>query len=232
MINFYILILIIYFSNCFEIFENVTPKDLISEFDNTTDYQLYSFDKELYDNFITRLENISDTFSLSTYIYYIKNVTKEYDEIPYLNKFMDEFVSLLNLTKEEFENSFITVISINNKNLGMYIGKTYEQKFTKKNKKNVQKLKDYVKAELIDIKNFSTPIEILIKNLENGLNGKDLEPGKNYKLLIYILICVALVLIIITIICCCCCSCCICCCCNDKKTISYKSTKPLLNSFN
>lgn len=132
MINFYILILIIYFSNCFEIFENVTPKDLISEFDYTQDYQLYSFDKELYDNFTTRLDNISDIFYLSTYIYYIKNVTKDYDEIPYLDKFMEEFVSLLNLTKEQFENSFITVISIYNKNLGIYIGKTYEQKFTKK----------------------------------------------------------------------------------------------------
>ena len=217
MIYFYILILIIYFSNCFEIFENVTPKDLISEFDYTQDYQLYSFDKELYDNFTTRLQNISDIFYLSTYIYYIKNVTKDYDEIPYLNKFMDEFVSLLNLTKEEFENSFITVISIYNKNLGIYIGKTYKQKFTKKNKNNVDILKDYVKAELIDIKNFSTPIEILIKNLENGLNEKDLEPGKNYKKLIFILICVAVGLIIIAIICCCCCSCCICCCNNKKK---------------
>ena len=92
-------------------------------------------------------------------------------------------------------------------------------------------LKDYVKAELIDIKNFSTPIEILIKNLENGLNEKDLEPGKNYKKLIFILICVAVGLIIIAIICCCCCSCCICCC-NNKKKITYNSTKPLLNSFN
>ena len=231
MINFYILILIIYFSNCFEIFENVTPKDLISEFDYTQDYQLYSFDKELYDNFTTRLENISDIFYLSTYIYYIKNVTKDYDEIPYLDKFMKEFVSLLNLTKKQFENSFITVISIYNKNLGIYIGKTYKQKFTKKNKNNVDILKDYVKAELIDIKNFSTPIEILIKNLENGLNEKDLEPGKNYKKLIFILICVAVGLIIIAIICCCCCSCCICCC-NNKKKITYNSTKPLLNSFN
>ena len=231
MINFYILILIIYFSNCFEIFENVTPKDLISEFDYTQDYQLYSFDKELYDNFTTRLENISDIFYLSTYIYYIKNVTKDYDEIPYLDKFMKEFVSLLNLTKKQFENSFITVISIYNKNLGIYIGKTYKQKFTKKNKKNVEILKDYVKAELIDIKNFSTPIEILIKNLENGLNEKDLEPGKNYKKLIFILICVAVGLIIIAIICCCCCSCCICCC-NNKNKITYNSTKPLLNSFN
>ena len=231
MINFYILILIIYFSNCFEIFENVTPKDLISEFDYTQDYQLYSFDKELYDNFTTRLQNISDIFYLSTYIYYIKNVTKDYDEIPYLDKFMKEFVSLLNLTKKQFENSFITVISIYNKNLGIYIGKTYKQKFTKKNKKNVEILKDYVKAELIDIKNFSTPIEILIKNLENGLNEKDLEPGKNYKKLIFILICVAVGLIIIAIICCCCCSCCICCC-NNKKKITYNSTKPLLNSFN
>jgi hypothetical protein len=231
MINFYILILIIYFSNCLEIFENVTPKDLISEFDYTQDYQLYSFDKELYDNFTTRLQNISDIFYLSTYIYYIKNVTKDYDEIPYLDKFMKEFVSLLNLTKKQFENSFITVISIYNKNLGIYIGKTYKQKFTKKNKNNVDILKDYVKAELIDIKNFSTPIEILIKNLENGLNEKDLEPGKNYKKLIFILICVAVGLIIIAIICCCCCSCCICCC-NNKKKITYNSTKPLLNSFN
>ena len=231
MINFYILILIIYFSNCFEIFENVTPKDLISEFDYTQDYQLHSFDKELYDNFTTRLENISNIFYLSTYIYYIKNVTKDYDEIPYLDKFMKEFVSLLNLTKKQFENSFITVISIYNKNLGIYIGKTYKQKFTKKNKNNVDILKDYVKAELIDIKNFSTPIEILIKNLENGLNEKDLEPGKNYKKLIFILICVAVGLIIIAIICCCCCSCCICCC-NNKKKITYNSTKPLLNSFN
>ena len=231
MINFYILILIIYFSNCFEIFENVTPKDLISEFDYTQDYQLYSFDKELYDNFTTRLDNISDIFYLSTYIYYIKNVTKDYDEIPYLDKFMKEFVSLLNLTKKQFENSFITVISIYNKNLGIYIGKTYKQKFTKKNKNNVDILKDYVKAELIDIKNFSTPIEILIKNLENALNEKDLEPGKNYKKLIFILICVAVGLIIIAIICCCCCSCCICCC-NNKKKITYNSTKPLLNSFN
>ena len=94
----------------------------------------------------------------------------------------------------------------------------------------MKKLKDFVKAELIEIKDFNTPIEILIKNLENGLNGKDLEPGKNYKLLIYILIGVALALIIIVIICCCCCCSCICCC--KSKKITYNSTKPLLSSFN
>ena len=228
MINLYILISIIFFSNCFEIYENVTPINLSLDF-NYEDYQLYSFEK-LSDNFTLRLENISDTFNLSTYIYYIKNVNKDYDEQPYLNKFKDEFVSLLNLSKEELDNSFFAIIATDNKNLGFYLGEIYKKEFTKKGKKNVKKLKDFVKAELIEIKDFNTPIEILIKNLENGLNGKDLEPGKNYKLLIYILIGVALALIIIVIICCCCCCSCICCC--KSKKITYNSTKPLLSSFN
>ena len=228
MINLYILISIIFFANCFEIYENVTPINLSLNF-NYEDYQLYSFEK-LSDNFTLRLENISDTFNLSTYIYYIKNVNKDYDEQPYLNKFKDEFVSLLNLSKEELDNSFFAIIATDNKNLGFYLGKIYKKKFTKKGKKNVKKLKDFVKAELIEIKDFNTPIEILIKNLENGLNGKDLEPGKNYKLLIYILIGVALALIIIVLICCCCCFSCICCC--KSKKITYNSTKPLLSSFN
>ena len=192
------------FYKCFdyEYFNDViTPYDLFDEFDESY-YQFYSF-TNLTKDYNENLKNISIHNSLQTYIYYIEKVDEKYNENN-LKVFMDEFVNLLNFTEDTKKNCCIIVISVNDKKIGINMGSSYEEKFTKSNKYNLDKLKDLVLKELKYLKDYNSPIEILIKTLENGL-----KPINKFYLIIFIMIFIISCLIGIIIISTCCRCCCL-----------------------
>ena len=183
-------------------FSNLTPNDLSKIQKKYFDlgFQLISF-TSFSSNFTYTLANIAVKYFLFSYIFYVKSVKDDYSKESNLNKFMKEFKSLLDFNEDHFKLSVICIISVEDKKFAMDFGNSYKKKFDK-NGINIPLLKELIEVEIKDINDHNEFMNVLISNLQRGLEGKYVKPTKRFIILIIIIIILAIILIGIIIYCC------------------------------
>ena len=166
---------------------------------------IYSFERmyeEDEQEFLDRINDIYYNYDLYTYIYYIESIDEDID---YFQN------NLFNELKNYFGYNFYKcVFIIMRKDLPyVYIimGRQYVNKFTINKSNNFDDLVDYIFSELSNnLDNIEKVFDYSIELLEIALEGKEMEPGNNYKnveiISIVIIVIIAIVIIVIYNICC------------------------------
>ena len=185
---------------------------------NTNSY-IYSYDRmyeEKEQEFLYRIYDIIDDYDLYTYIYYIESI----DE--YLYIFKDNLKYYLNNYLGRFFNKCAFIIMINDISKAIIImGDEYFNEFTNNESNNIKDLENYISIELSNNENSIEEIfDYSIKQLENALEGKEIEPGNSLIVIIIIVIIVIIAIVIIAIYN-------ICCKRNKIVSIGYKTYDPL-----
>ena len=166
---------------------------------------IYSFERmyeEDEQEFLDRINDIHYYYGLYTYIYYIESID---EDIYYFQN------NLFNKLKYYFDYNFNKcAFIIMRKDLPyVYIimGSQYVYKFTINKSNNIDDLVDYILSELSNnLDNIEKVFDYSIELLEIALEGKEMEPGNNYKnveiISIVIIVIIAIVIIVIYNICC------------------------------
>ena len=199
-ILFTILLILSYCENNND-YSNLTPEKLSEIQKQTIDlgFQIISY-TSLDSNFSKSLFEIEYKYQIFSYIFYIKSVNEKYSESN-LEKFMEEFRSLLDFNEAHFKLSFIIVIAVDDKKYGMFFGEIYEKKFDKKGV-NVILLKSNLDIEIQSISNDNEFISFIIESLKTGLEGKVIKPSKKWWIVVVIILIIVVSIICLVIFCC------------------------------
>ena len=184
---------------------------------NTNSY-IYSYDRmyeEKEQEFLYRIYDIIDDYDLYTYIYYIEEI--DYDVTNFENLLM---YYLQNYINNFNKCAFIIMIKDISKAI-IIMGDEYFNEFTNNESNNIKDLENYISIELSNNENSIEEIfDYSIKQLENALEGKEIEPGNSLIVIIIIVIIVIIAIVIIAIYN-------ICCKRNKIVSIGYKTYDPL-----
>ena len=201
--KFLLFTIILILNNCENTdYSNLTPEKLSEIQKKTIDFgfQLISF-TSLASNFTKDLIEIEFKYQLFSYIFYIKSVNEKYSESN-LEKFMNEFKSLLDFNEDHFKLSFIIVVAVDNEKYGMFFGETYEKKFDK-NGVNVFLLKSNLDIEIQSISNHNEFVGFLVQSLKTGLEGKIIKPSKKWWIVFVIILIIVVCIVGLVVFCCC-----------------------------
>ena len=204
--NFLRLLFLFFLNLKFSILSTVSWKSLeLANYIKNNPYSyIYSFESLNEDDeleFQERIYDIIEYYYLYTYIYYIESI----DENLYSFK-----NSLSNYLQNYFGYDVIYyafIIMIKDKSqVIILMGNEYSNKFTINKSNDISDLANYIVKELSNDENTIEEIFYYsIEQLENALEGKEIEPGKSYKaviITIVIIVIIAIVIIAIYNICC------------------------------
>ena len=203
--NFLYLLFLFFLKFKSSIFSKVTsynPQDLA--------YLIYSYNSFIYSfeyiydeqNYLNRLKSIYFDYNLYTYICYIDSINdEEYTLKAYLNELQNHLQYYFTLYYKD--SAFI--ILIENKHQVMVImGDTYLRKFTINDKNNVKDFANYISVEFSgNDHDIEYVFDYTITQLENALEGDEIEPGKTFSIALVVIIVVIIIIAIAIIIFCC-----------------------------
>ena len=183
-----------------------TPKELAYTIYSNNDY-IFSLEK-IYDEqiYLERLRNIYYDYNLFSYICYIDSIDEEdYSSKKYIN---DLQYYLSYYFYSQYSDSAFIILIKNKYKVIVIMGDRYLRKFTINDSNNVQDLANYISVEFSGNKDdIEYVFDYTITQLENALEGDEIEPGKKLSTAIIIIIIIAAIIAIAFIICCCRCLC-------------------------
>ena len=173
-------------------------------------YNKYIYDyKGTYsvEKYKNSLKKINETYALYTHISHIDSISDDYS----LNEFEEELSNLLKEYYQKYYDNSAFIILINkNAKVIIIMGSNYKKIFTNNKSNKISDFKNYIEFEFDYEKNkfifnINNVFEYTINQLNNALEGKKIEPSKNYKnyYIIIIIVVFAIFTIFFIIIFCC-----------------------------
>ena len=204
--NFLYLLFLFFLKFKLSIFSKVTsyyPEELANLiYINNYNY-IYTFEKiEDEQSYLERLKYINYYYNLYTYICYIDSINdEEYTLKAYLNEL--QYYLQYYFTSYYKDSAFIILIE-NIHQVMVIMGNNYLRQFTINDKNNVQDFADYISVEFSgNDHDIEYVFDYTITQLENALEGDEIEPGKTFSIALIIIIVVIIIIAIAIIIFCC-----------------------------
>ena len=194
--NFLYLLFLFFIKFKFSIFSNITSytaKELAYTIFSNNDY-IFSLEK-IYDeqSYSDRLRDIYYDYHLFSYICYIDSIDEENNNFKIFKNNLQYYLSYYFSSQYSY-SAFIILIK-NKYKVIVFMGDMYFRKFTINEKNNVQDLNDYISNEFSGNKDdIENVFDYIIDQLENALNGDEIEPGTTLSIIITIIIVVIIVI--------------------------------------